>query len=326
MPALLPSSDLIAATSWVVHDGRAGNRRQALALAEALQLPVVEHALVPGAAARLLSPRQLPLQRAPFGPEFEKAIDEQAPRLCIGCGRIAALATRRARAAGARVVQILDPRIHPRHWDLVIAPEHDRLRGANVLTLIGSLNPVDSAWLQAARQEFSALGQQRGPRTAVLIGGPTSATPVDPGALEALFRSLDASVAEDGGSLLICGSSRTPRAWATLVRERYRDGRHALWFDASDGLNPYAGVLAWADRIVATPDSVNMISEACSTSAPVFIAEPRCASGRVAAFLQSLVAIGRIRPYSGDLAPFPVTALAETQRIAAEVRARLSLG
>ena len=46
-------------------------------------------------------------------------------------------------------------------------------------------------------------------------------------------------------------------------------GRAAsVWADARDGANPYAGMLGWADRIVCSSDSVNMLSEACATRAP----------------------------------------------------------
>ena len=57
----------------------------------------------------------------------------------------AALATRLLRQRGARAVQILDPRVPTRHWDLVIAPEHDGLEGANVIATAGSV------WSCAAR-------------------------------------------------------------------------------------------------------------------------------------------------------------------------------
>jgi mitochondrial fission protein ELM1 len=84
-------------------------------------------------------------------------------------------------------------------------------------------------------------------------------------------------------------------------------------------------MLAWADRIVCSPDSVNMISEACATRAPVHVFDPARAQGRLREFLDSLLASGRIRAMDGVLAPFDVDPLRETARIAAEIRRRLSL-
>jgi hypothetical protein len=54
-------------------------------------------------------------------------------------------------------VQILDPRIAPRHFDVVVAPSHDRLVGGNVIETLGALNPIDDDWLERGRQHFPAL-------------------------------------------------------------------------------------------------------------------------------------------------------------------------
>jgi mitochondrial fission protein ELM1 len=308
-----------------MHDGAAGNRRQALALAEALALPAREWSLRASAPSRWFAPRQVPGSGSAFGEEFTRALRDHPPSLAIGCGRQAALATRQARAAGARAIQILDPRIATTHWDLVIAPEHDGLLGDNVIQLLGSLNPVDAIWLAQAREQAPELAGLPQPRTAVLLGGPTRATRFDRGALEVMLAKLELTLAREGGSLVICGSGRTPREWAPLLRARYAGNGHRLWMDAGDGVNPYAGALGWADRIVASPDSVNMVSEACATALPVFVAEPGRATGRVRRFLQALEAIDRIRAQLGELNPFTAEPLRETSRVAAVVRERLSL-
>ena len=156
--------------TWTLTDGNAGNVRQAEALARALGLDARAWALEARAPWAWWAPRRFPGDAAAFGPEFQHAMAEP-PELAIGCGRRAALATRLLGARGARTVQILAPRIAPRHWDLVVAPEHDGLDGANVIRTLGSLKPVDDAWLAAARREFAALGEFPGPRTALLLGG-----------------------------------------------------------------------------------------------------------------------------------------------------------
>ena len=311
--------------SWVLHDGAAGNRRQALALADALDLPGGETPLDANRLARLFAPHLFPGASRLLGADFGQRLRLPQPQVAIGCGRLAALATRLARGAGMRAVQILDPRLDPAHWDLVIAPEHDGLRGDNVIALVGSLHPVDGEWLAGMRAQFASLGDLPGPRTAVLLGGPTRATRFNRGALEVMLAKLEVQLARDGGSVVICGSRRTPPAWAPLLRARYASEGHRVWFDASDGENPYAGALAWADRILVSPDSVNMVSEACATTAPVFVAEPGRATGRVRRFLQSLEARGRIRAQQREMEEFSATPLRETARVAAMVRERLGL-
>jgi mitochondrial fission protein ELM1 len=308
---------------WALHDGAAGNRRQAVALASALGMEVREWSLRPNALSRWLAPRRVP--GAGFQSGFAQALAESPPALAIGCGRQAALATRLAREAGARSVQILDPRLASTHWDLVVAPAHDRLEGPNVLTLLGSLNEIDEAWLRHARERWRELAALPGPRTALLVGGPTAATPFDEEDLARMCEQLEATLARDGGRLLVCGSRRTPPAWVDALRARFDGSHHALWFDAADGDNLYEGALACADRIVLTPDSVNMLSEACATALPVFVAAPARASGRIASFLQALVARGRVRAQSVALEDFEAEPLRESARIAARVRQALNL-
>ncbi len=315
-----PGAD--SAQIWAVSDGRAGNVRQATALAEALGGPARLLTLAPRAPWRWLAPRRLPGSGAAYGADFAAAL-RHPPALAIGCGRQAALATRRLRAAGAKAVQILDPRLDPAHWDLVVAPEHDGLSGGNVITLLGSLNPVDDDWLDRARASFAAFAELPTPRTALLVGGPTAQAPFDARSFDALCAQLAAVRAESGGSLLATTSRRTPPALADALHRRFADVPGIVWRGPADGDNPYPGLLAWADRIVCTPDSVNLVSEACATRVPVFVFAAHCAAGRPKRFLDALSARGRIRETDAALAPFAAEPLRETARVAREVCERL---
>lgn len=318
---------------WVVSDGRAGNLRQAAALATALGIDAARNwALEARPPWCWAAPRRLPGARNAFGGAFARALD-RPPGLAIGCGRQAALATRLLREAGARVVQVLDPRLDPAHWDLVVAPRHDALDGANVVAMAGSLHPVDDLWLAQGRRDHPALGQLPRPRIVLLAGGDSAHADIDDAAFAALVDALESACLREGGSLLASTSRRTPEAW----RQRLRASRAAvpgLRWTGGDAAgdppsNPYPGLLAWADRIVCTPDSVNMISEAAATAAPLYIAWPGRLRGRPRSFVDGLLASGRARALSpgaaspGALEPFPVEPLRETARVAAEVRARL---
>ncbi|NCT71009.1 MAG: nucleoside-diphosphate sugar epimerase [Xanthomonadaceae bacterium] len=304
-------------------DGRAGNVRQAQALARALGGTACDVVLAPRAPWRWLAPRLLPGATRAFGRAFDPLL-LQPPAVAIGCGRQAALATRLLRARGSRSVQILDPRIDPSHWDLVIAPEHDGLTGPNVLTLLGSLNPVDDPWLADARTAFPAFAALPSPRTAVLLGGDSAHYRFDTDAFARLAILLDDMTAD--GSLLVTTSRRTSPAVIDAARRRWAQRPHArLWCDPSDGPNPYAGLLAWADRIVCTPESVNMVSEACGTRVPVQVFEPDRVAGRPRRFLDALRARGRIQDLAAGPVPSDGEPLRETGRIAAEVRSRLAI-
>lgn len=310
---------------WTLTDGHAGNRRQADALAAALNCgPAKDWRLDPRLPWNMLAPRSFAGADHAFGPAFAQAL-AQPPPLAIGCGRQAALATRLLHERGGKVVQILDPRIDTRYWNLVVAPEHDLLSGDNVITLLGSLNPVDETWLARAREAFAVFAELPQPRTAVLLGGSSSHARFDRSAFEVLASKLEVALAREGGSVLITTSRRTPADLIAALRHRYVETPGVVWCGEADGVNPYQGLLAWADRIVCSPDSVNMVSEACATDAPVFVFDPTRVSGRPRKFLDSLLAHGRIRAMDTQLAPFQVEPLRETARVAALVRERLGL-
>lgn len=305
-----------------ISDGRAGNARQADALGGALDADFTALTLEPHAPWRWSAPRRWPGAEGAYGTAFAALLDAP-PGIAIGCGRQAALASRLLRERGAKAVQILDPRLDPAHWDLVVVPEHDRLRGPNVIATLGSLHPIDDAWLAQARAEFAEFAALPRPINAVLLGGPTRHARFNRMSFEVLASKLEAVLAREGGSVLLTTSRRTPKELRDALAHRYDETPGVVWRSPKDGPNPYAGMLAWADRIVCSPDSVNMVSEACATRAPVFVFDPGRVRGRPRAFLDALLAHGRIRAMDTRLDAFDVMPLRETARVAALVAERL---
>ena len=89
------------------------------------------------------------------------------------------------------------------------------------------------------------------------------------------------------------------------------------------GDNPYFGLLALADAIVVTEDSVSMVSEAVATSAPVLLAGLPGRSRRIRLFNRLLQEDGRVRPFTGRLEMWPVQPMDDTIAAGQDVRRRL---
>lgn len=310
---------------WAITDQAAGNQRQALALAERLGMPVRHLVLSLRAPWSWLSPRitlggrlALPAaQRSAFAPPW--------PSVAIGCGRTAALLTRMVRSltdGRCHTVQILDPRIDPAHWDTVIAPLHDDLTDVNVLNPLGSLNPVDDDWLQDGREASPALEYLPRPRVGVLLGGPRTGIRIDADYARRLVEQLLARRRREGGSLLVLTSRRTPAAVVNVMRHAIRGMPGLIWTGPDDGNNPYPGVLGWADRLVVTPDSVNMLSEACAVGCAVHTFVTGELPPKLARFHHALREANLLHDMD-DEAPARQMPLRETVAIADALRKRI---
>ena len=137
-----------------------------------------------------------------------------------------------------------------------------------------------------------------------------------------LVESLRAMAAREGGSFMISSSRRTPASFRDAVVSGLADFPGHVWTGGDESGNPYAGYLGWADSLVVTPDSVNMLSEACATGRPV----RTLVTAPLPAKLARLHTTLRSRNLLGDLddrLPSSFTPLRETQRVGLELRRRM---
>ena len=309
---------------WAVHDGKVGIRSQVLGLAEALGWPFEEKVValrfpwsrLPPVAwldpAQVLAPGGDPL-----GPPW--------PDLFIGCGRqsaAAALAVKRASGGATVLAHVQDPRFARARFDLLLIPEHDRLRGANVLATRGAVHRVTPEKLaEAAAQWESRLAAVPRPRLAVLIGGNNKVFRLDATVMTRLADDL-AALAQAGHGLLVTPSRRTGPEGERLLRERLAGLPAFIWDGSGD--NPYFGFLALADAIVATGDSVSMVSEAAATGKPVHVVHLPGGSAKFRRFHEGFARAGITRPFEGRIESWSYEKVNDTSRAAAAIRRLLA--
>ena len=304
---------------WIISDGAAGNARQAMAVARALELEPREVILRLRHPWDWLAPRWTWKAAQAMRDQHGLPVVPPWPDIAIGCGRKAALLTRCLRnwsSGRCFTVQILDPRVPPDLFDALLVPQHDGVAGANVIATVGSLHGVDEQWLDDARARYAGLGALPAPRTGVLIGGPHPAQPLGDAYFDALLGALGEWHRARGGSFLVSTSRRTPVARREQLRRAFARWPGLFWADAGDGENPYPGILAWADRLVVSADSVNMISEACGTGKPVHAFAAEAVSGKLGRFHQNLLRCGHLSPWNAPTpdAPVPLRELPDVIR------------
>ena len=252
------------------------------------------------------------------------------PDLLIGTGRKSVaplLAVKRASGGRTFCVQVQNPDIALEKFDLVIAPEHDQLRGENVLSTLGSMHGVTAAVLDDAKALFAdAVAALPRPLIAVLLGGNNAVYRMDENLVRRLADDLATLAGANGCGLAITASPRTPREAVGVITKRLAnelESAKAVFWDGA-GANPYLGYLAHADAILVTADSVNMVSEAAATGKPVHVIDLPGGSDKFHRFHTAMVAAGITRPFTGAIEHWSYTAPDDTARAAAEIRYRMS--
>ena len=343
-PTPLPPSGKTAETNgknsqiWVISDGTAGMRLQAIALGEAL---IATDTTNPTSLADIISKpswwlRHLPRLVAllPRGlllfwlGEIGGRLSNDKPAIIITCGRrmagtsIAFNRLSKAHAAGTRTIHIQDPRLPPHYFDILIVPQHDPARGANVITSLASLNRLDMSKIaDAASQLDKKWRALPAPRVAVLLGGTNRRYGISAMMAKDMAKRLADFATKTGASLALIPSRRTPANLVTQLTTALGSLPYAVMDQAEN--NPYPGILGLVDAVIVTSDSVNMISEATITGLPVLIAEWQSETGRIGAFHDAMMAAGHIAPMRDQLPQDGFTPLVEMPALVKSVLAQL---
>lgn len=306
---------------WIVTEGMAGTENQCIGVAESLGLEPVIKRVGLRQPWKSLSP-WLGFENAGT---FAPALTAPWPDILIAAGRKSIAASRYIkRMSGGKTltVQLQDPRISPRHFDLVAVPEHDPTRGDNVIVTKGAPNRISEARLARARSDFAPLfAMMPAPRVAVLLGGNSKAHTMSTSGMCKLGEQLSSLNA----SLMITASRRTGEAekQAFLEALHASESSYPRWFWDGSGENPYMGMLAWADTILVTADSVSMISDAATAGKPVYMIPLDGGSRRFDSFHRNMIQYGALRPFEGALEHWNYPPLRDSDAIAAAIRTAL---
>lgn len=326
-----PSSDLDAARAlisgarcWVLSDGKMGDEAQCLGVSERLGLEAEIHRVAPRKPWVWLMPwGGIDPADAPHKPG--SPIAGPFPDIVIASGRRTASYLRRIKAASGGqtfTVFLKDPRSGSSTADFIWVPAHDRLRGENVLTTLTSPHrlSVDRLTLARANPPYG-LGALASPRVALVIGGNSqhhTFTEADIARLSADLRKLAAS----GAALMATASRRTPPALDAALRSIVSSANGFYW--DGTGENPYPAMLALADAVVVTADSVNMVGEALVTGKPVFTFEPSGGTAKITKFLSELRAAGLVHPFAGGIEGATTPPVDATEMIAVALAQRFA--
>lgn len=221
------------------------------------------------------------------------------------------------------VIQIQDPRMSLKNFTLVIANEHDHLKGEKVVTVRTALHPVTQEKLDQARQNWQGrLCQEERCLLGVLLGGTNGR--YEFGKKEAVMiaeRIRDFITARQMACVITASRRTSPEVLSVMKTLLQPCGVRFLGGEGKE--NPYLGILACSDCLAVTEDSVSMISEAVATTCPVGILPLSGQSTRLKSFVRGLEKMGRVVPFDRDMRLSPMEKLDDTPRAVERIKKHL---
>lgn len=260
--------------TWLVLGDKLGDNAQVELVADALGWSCERKSLVFLPQFKTGKPRFRPTL-SHIDRDRSDELCEPWPELIITIGRrpsMAALAIRELSAKHSRIVMIGRPRRLPDLALGVATPQYSVPKAANVMHLDFPLMKLDNDAIGAQRSAKPAsISTLPRPLTAVLIGGSTSPYVLDVTAAENLLSQTRDCC--PGGTIYLSTSRRTAPEVIEYLGSALRENERLYAWRSDDPDNPYLGLLAHADRVVVTGDSVSMMMEAARLGKPLAIFE-----------------------------------------------------
>lgn len=325
------NSDKTPLNIWVMTSGAAGMRSQVIGLANAINklTPAIITektinltpwaSLLPGhlnpAPLKGLSKNSSTL--LPPWPDMLITSGRRSSGPSIAIGKLSQNKTYR--------IHIQNPQTPTSHFNLVASMVHDDLQGSTVENTITALHRLTTQQLSDEKTKWETLWSSYNvelnsntPILGILLGGKNKQHGFDQNRLDALINLILSTRKQTNATILITPSNRTePFVTSALQKAFQHDQKIWIWNQKSE--NPYLGILANADHILVTADSVSMISESLYTNAPVHIFPLNGTSRRHKIFLDHLQSKSLIHPIDKNI-DFSVNApqqpIDETARIA----------
>ena len=243
--------------------------------------------------------------------------------LVISCGRKSVIPSIFIKKKNKKIftIHIQNPKVRFNNFDLIVAPEHDELKGENIITSKGAIHYITRSEIEKARSYLLDKIQNE-KIVSLILGGPNKYYNFSNEELTNIFREIKSSFISQGYKAIIIPSMRTPKRIIDLaINEFLTDGFVVNSVDKQ----AYLSSLAIANSIVVTCDSTSMISEAATSGKPIFVAhmQPKRNNYRFKRFYKLFRELGVIKNLGEKVENWTYDSFNEAERIAAIINSRL---
>ena len=244
--------------------------------------------------------------------------------LVISCGRKSVIPSAIIKKKNTNIftIHIQDPKVNYKNFDVIIAPEHDDLKGENVISSKGSIHYITQSEIEKAKNYLVNKFQNEN-IVSLILGGPTKYYSFSNEELTQVFKKIKSNFISHGHKVLVIPSMRTPKRIIDLaMKEFVKEGFVVNTVDKQ----AYLSALALATNIVVTCDSTSMISEASASGKPIFVAhmKPKKNNYRFKKFFQLFKEMGITKELEEKIDNWTYNRLNEADRIATLIHKKLT--
>jgi mitochondrial fission protein ELM1 len=248
-------------------------------------------------------------------------------KVIISCGRksvIPSIALKKKFSKNILNIHIQDPKVKLSNFDFIVAPEHDNLKGENVLTSKGAIHYLTNDDLDINESYLKSRINSQKKIVTLIVGGPTKYYNYNDKVIDDIFLKIKQNFLNNNYQLIIVPSMRTPQNIIDKAKN---------YFNEDQIIIPYVDKKAYlcslknADHIIVTCDSTSMISEAAITGKPIYVAQmPTTKSNkRFKNFFNLFTSLNIIKELGSPVENWTYGELNETSKIANQIREKIKL-
>ena len=290
-------------------------------LAKALDIDFTHQKVELNSFWKMIPPSLTPISNLVF-----KKFDASDFDIIISCGRksvIPSIYLKKNSNKKIFNIHIQDPKISLNNFDFVIAPEHDSLKGKNVITSKGAIHYLTLDEIKNNHSYLEAKLKKNTDYLLLVLGGPNKYYDYNDQNLMNIFDKIKKILSTNNLQAIVIPSMRTPKKTINLVDKLL--GKENLVITNIDK-KAYLSGLSLAKYIVVTCDSTSMISEAAITGKPVYIADIPAKKNdhRFKMFRELFNKLNITKNLNDKLEIWNYQKLNETARIAEEIKKKIS--
>jgi len=302
-------------------EGMHGMISQVEGLAKALEIEFTHQKVELNSFWKLIPPNLTPVSKLVF-----KKIDISDFDIIISCGRksvIPSIYLKKNSEKKIFNIHIQDPKVSLGNFDLVIAPEHDNLRGKNVITSKGAIHYLTPDEIKNNHNYLADKLNKNHEYLLLVLGGPNKYYDYEDQNLINIFGIIKKILNDNNLQAIVIPSMRTPKKTINLANEHL--GPENLVINNVDK-KAYLSGLSLAKYIIVTCDSTSMISEAALTGKPIYIADipAKRKDERFKKFRDLFSELNITKNLNEKLEIWTYKSLNETTRIAEEIKKYIS--